>query len=194
MGLYEHFPYTNFHELNLDWIVKEIAVVRNEYQEVKKLAIDLEDLKNKYTEVYALFGELENDFTEFKTDVSNEFNDLQTEFEQKFADQSHRIDVQFTQLETHVNSILTGFNAQLIAMDIKLDNALHNLAQTLTMYNPFTGIEEPMANVIYQLASFHMQDALTAGTYDGFNLTAGTYDAKNLTAYQYDVQGSIYLP
>lgn len=194
MGLYEHWPYANFHELNLDWIVKEIAEVRAEYQAVQQLAIDLEDLKNKYTEVYKLFGELENDFTEFKTDVSNEFNDLQTEFEQKFAAQSHQIDVQFSQLETHVNSILTGFNAQLIAMDIKLDNALHNLAQTLTMYNPFTGIEEPMTNVIYQLASFHMQDALTAGTYDGFNLTAGTYDAKNLTAYQYDVQGSIYLP
>lgn len=24
MGLYEHWPYTNFHELNLDWIVKEM--------------------------------------------------------------------------------------------------------------------------------------------------------------------------
>ena len=194
MGLYEQWPYANFHELNLDWIVKEIAEVRAEYQAVQQLAIDLEDLKNKYTEVYALFGELENDFVEFKNDVNNDFASLQTEFEKKFADQSHQLDVQFTQLETHVNSILTGFNAQLIAMDIKLDNALHNLAQTLTMYNPFTGIEEPMANVIYQLASFHMQDALTAGTYDGFNLTAGTYDAKNLTAYQYDVQGSIYLP
>ena len=194
MGLYEHWPYANFHEMNLDWIVKEIAEVRAEYQAVQQLAIDLEDLKNKYTEVYALFGELENDFVEFKNDVNNNFTNLETEFEQKFADQSHQIDVQFAQLETHVNSILTGFNAQLIAMDIKLDNALHNLAQTLTMYNPFTGIEEPMANVIYQLASFHMQDALTAGTYDGFNLTAGTYDAKNLTAYQYDVQGSIYLP
>lgn len=194
MGLYEHWPYTNFHELNLDWIVKEIGIVREEYQEVQKLAIDLEDLKNKYTEVYALFGELENDFVEFKNDVNNNFTNLETEFEQKFAEQSHQLDVEFTQLESHVNSILTGFNAQLIAMDIKLDNALNNLAQTLTMYNPFTGIEEPMANVIYQLASFHMQDALTAGTYDGFNLTAGTYDAKNLTAYQYDVQGSIYLP
>lgn len=194
MGLYEQWPYANFHELNLDWIVKEIAVVREEYQEVQKLAIDLEDLKSKYVEVYALFGELENDFVEFKNDVNNDFNDLQNEYDQRFTQQTQQINNQFTTLENHVNSILSGFSAQLIAMDIKLDNALHNLAQTLTMYNPFTGIEEPMANVIYQLASFHMQDALTAGTYDGFALTAGTYDAKNLTAYQYDVQGSIYLP
>lgn len=194
MGLYEHWPYANFHELNLDWIVKEIAVVREEYQEVQKLAIDLEDLKSKYVEVYALFGELENDFVEFKNDVNNDFNDLQNEYDQRFTQQSQKINNQFTNLENHVNSILSGFSAQLIAMDIKLDNALHNLAQTLTMYNPFTGIEEPMANVIYQLASFHMQDALTAGIYDGFALTAGTYDAKHLTAYQYDVQGSNYLP
>ena len=28
MALFENFPYTNLHELNLDWILKEIAAVR----------------------------------------------------------------------------------------------------------------------------------------------------------------------
>ena len=186
--------YQNFHEQNLDWIIEQIGVVRAEYQDVKKLSIDLEDLKNKYVEVYALFGELENDFTEFKNEVNNDFEALETEFTAKFDQQTQSLNSQFATLETHVNDLLSGFNGRLIAMDIKLDNAINNLAQTLTMYNPFTGIEEPISNVIYQLASFHMEDALTAGVYDGFQLTAGTYDAKNLTAYQYDVQGSVYLP
>lgn len=194
MGLYEHWPYANFHELNLDWIVKEIAEVRKEYQEVQQLAIDLEDLKNKYTEVYALYEKLESDFISFENDIINDFNVLELDFTNRFKQQTNILDSKFTMLENHVDRILAGFNTQLINMNIKLDNAIENLAQTLTMYNPFTGIEEPLANVIYQLASFHMQDALTAGTYDGFNLTAGTYDAKNLTAYQYDVQGSINLP
>ncbi len=186
--------YQNFHEQNLDWIIEQIGVVRKEYDDVKQLAIDLEDLKSKYVEVYALFGQLESDFTQFKNDVHNDFTALDAEFTDKFNQQSQHLNDQFTTLETHVNGVLTGFNSRLIAMDIKLDNAIDNLAQTLTMYNPFTGIEEPIANVIYQLASFHMEDALTAGTYDGFNLTAGAYDSKNLTAYQYDVQGSVYLP
>lgn len=186
--------YQNFHEQNLDWIIDQIGIVRAEYNDVKNLAIDLEDLKNKYIEVYALFGELENDFTDFKNEVNNDFEALNTEFNDKFNQQTQELNNHFAVLENHVNGTLSGFNSRLIAMDIKLDNAIDNLAQTLTMYNPFTGIEEPIANVIYQLASFHMEDALTAGVYDGFSLTAATYDNKNLTAYQYDVQGSIYLP
>lgn len=31
MGLFEHFPYTNFHDLNLDWILR---VVKDLYQKV----------------------------------------------------------------------------------------------------------------------------------------------------------------
>lgn len=33
MGVFEHFPYTNFHDLNLDWVV----------QELEKLATDVQD-------------------------------------------------------------------------------------------------------------------------------------------------------
>ena len=33
MGIFEHFPYTNFHDLNLDWII----------QELEKLSADVQD-------------------------------------------------------------------------------------------------------------------------------------------------------
>ena len=29
MGAFEQFPYTNFHELNLDWIIKQIKNFQN---------------------------------------------------------------------------------------------------------------------------------------------------------------------
>lgn len=55
MGLFEHFPYTNFHDLNLDWILKTVKELFNkvssqsdwienhqkEYEELKKLYDDL---------------------------------------------------------------------------------------------------------------------------------------------------------
>lgn len=34
MGLFEQFPYTNFHELNLDWILKNQKSVINELQNI----------------------------------------------------------------------------------------------------------------------------------------------------------------
>lgn len=56
MGVFDHFPYTNFHELNLQWILQhfkefiaELAELEdwrrqheNEYEELKKIVDDIE--------------------------------------------------------------------------------------------------------------------------------------------------------
>ena len=33
MGVFEHFPYTNFHDLNLDWIVHELEKLTTDVQD-----------------------------------------------------------------------------------------------------------------------------------------------------------------
>lgn len=43
MGLFEHFPYTNFHELNLEWLLKEMA---KNSQMVKEFAEQLVGINN----------------------------------------------------------------------------------------------------------------------------------------------------
>ena len=43
MGLFENFPYTNFQNLNLDWVLKQI---QNLLATTKKIQVELEDLKN----------------------------------------------------------------------------------------------------------------------------------------------------
>lgn len=56
MGVFDHFPYTNFHELNLDWILKHFkefiaelseledwrAQHEQDYEELKKIVDDIE--------------------------------------------------------------------------------------------------------------------------------------------------------
>lgn len=54
------------------------------------------------------------------------------------------------------------------------------------MYSPFTGEYVPIKTVIYELAQFHLPNAITAEGYDNKELTAQGYDEKELTAYQYD--------
>ena len=57
MGVFDHFPYTNFHELNLDWILKhfkefiaELSELEDwrvqheqDYEELKRLVDQIED-------------------------------------------------------------------------------------------------------------------------------------------------------
>ena len=52
MGLFEQFPFTNFHEMNLDWIVENIKELKSEYDTGK---IDYNNFK---TEVYQKFDNI----------------------------------------------------------------------------------------------------------------------------------------
>lgn len=62
------------------------------------------------------------------------------------------------------------------------------------MYSPFTGEYVPITSVINQLASFHMDEAITAGAYDAKEITAGDYDSLLLSAYDYDFHATSLLP
>lgn len=35
MAVFENFPYTNFHELNLDWIIKKVKDMKTEVEQVQ---------------------------------------------------------------------------------------------------------------------------------------------------------------
>lgn len=193
MGLYEHFPYVNFHELNLNYILEQMAEIEKEIENVKDLAADMEDLKEKYSELSSMYDQLENDFEEFKSAVNAEFYDLAERLSNQIAQEMVSINNEIDAFKNEVNYRLSGFQSELAALNLKLDNAIENLADNLTMVNPFTGETERITSVINMLASFHMEDALTASEYDNLQLTASNYDARQLTAYQYDVLGKQYL-
>lgn len=55
MGLFEHFPYTNFHDLNLDWILK---VIKELFQEVSNQNEWIENHQKEYEELKKLYDDL----------------------------------------------------------------------------------------------------------------------------------------
>lgn len=194
MGLYEHWPYANFHELNLDWILKEMKDVMDEIEKVKDLSQDMEELKEEYTILINMYNQLEEDFITFQTDMNIQFGMLSEQIRTDLARQMRDIRAEIQSFENTVDYRLAGFQNELGTLNQRLDDALENLSDTLRIFNPFTGTLEPISQIIQMLASFHMSDALTAQEYDNLHLTAQTYDNKGLTAYQYDVLGSQYLP
>ena len=50
MGLFEQFPYTNFHELNLDWVLKEWAEQKREFETIAEAFADLKSYVENYFE------------------------------------------------------------------------------------------------------------------------------------------------
>lgn len=59
MGLFEHFPYTNFHELNLDWVIDFARTAKLDIDATKELVSNL--VKNQPAEIQrAVNAELQN--------------------------------------------------------------------------------------------------------------------------------------
>lgn len=56
MGLWEHWPYTNFHELNLDWICRFVKKVRDRLDLIDKAVADAQEARDK-SEEYSLDSE-----------------------------------------------------------------------------------------------------------------------------------------
>lgn len=53
MGLFDNFPYSNFHELNLDWIINEVKNLLSLNGKVEKLAGDVSSLETYVKEYFA---------------------------------------------------------------------------------------------------------------------------------------------
>lgn len=65
MALFENFPYTNFHNLNLDWIIKFC-------EDLKKELPDIQEVSEKADEILARIAELD--------DLDEEFEQLEADF------------------------------------------------------------------------------------------------------------------
>ena len=180
MGLYEHFPYSNYHELNLDWILSK----------VKELQTDIDEI-NAWKETFS--AQINEEFTQLKADIKKEFTDYRTETDAKFEAQRAETNRQFASLTDAVNIRLAAFDGQIADIKSKLADIENNLPTLVHVTNPFTGQSESIQNVINMLADAQRSDALTASAYDALAKTAAGYDAYKITAANYDFHGKSIL-
>lgn len=214
MPLYDSYsklnwPYVNFHELNLDWVVLKVRELDASVAEVLAWKLSWDDTLNAITNELTLLEGRVNDMTAqqiaFIQSVNQRFQDLADQNRQEINaliqsvdDRFHILDLQVTgrldQQDVLINAEIQSMSGQITGLANELEQAILDLGSTFMVSNPLTGEQTTVQGAINALAALHALDALTAGAYDALALTAGTYDAKNLTAYQYDFQGGNYLP
>lgn len=174
---FEKFPYSNFHDLNLDWIIQQV----NTWAEQWKV-------------VYEAYQEFSADLTEIFDDIE-ELQSLTTQNTQRINDleaATGSLNNAMLALSQHVDAVAAIVDSNYTELNNRV-SAIETSA-TFYMYSPFTGQYEPLESVIMELAAFHLQDALTASEYDALDMTASYYDGKQLTAIQYDSSGKTLLP
>lgn len=156
MALWEHFPYTNYHSLNLDWIINKVKELN---EKVVALQEWMEQHKGEYQQLVERVTALENEIDTFETQVRSEFErlkaDLDTDFaaqkaemDQALADTEAEVAAQIELLTKEVNEAISGLDAQfaaltnevrseLVNVKLQVNEALANLNQRILDNNEF---------------------------------------------------------
>lgn len=150
------YPYTDFHELNLDWLLET-------YQEivvhVQTLLDYMAQHKIEYAEAMARLEAVENEINTFEATVQAEFDRLAEEQAQAFAEQTAKLDLAIQQMKDEVNeeivklrsdvaeaiaSFQTQFNqlkasieAEITQLRILINQEIVRLNETLEVNNEY---------------------------------------------------------
>lgn len=185
------FPYSDFHELNLDFMLKKI----------KELEVITADIEDQFSKIVILT----EDYIQQMIDDSIDANNLK--LAQQLIDLKSQITAEYKGYVTaQINTLTVYINNQDVYYDNQakgyadyaLSEAKNYVDQEVMDYtmmiNPITGVYEDVRYVVNDIVSyFHTNDALTAAEYDGLALDADTYDNYEISAYDYDFSGKTIL-
>lgn len=189
---YFYFPFTNLHELNLDWILDALnkmdarldgiigdAVAQaNAYtdQQLQKFKDDFADLQQQ---IYTAMDELRQQQTTFIDQVNASINAINTKVDKLQSDLQAGIDAMrvYTDLAIESNNeyILQQIESQLIGIKV---------------VNYFTGEKVTIQQMFDILAQYHLDNPMTYDQYAAKNVTYDQLAALNITYTQLIINGN----
>lgn len=190
-GFINQFPYSDFHELNLDWLIKKTKEIQTTTTWLVEEFNKIEVLTEEQIQAMINSAIAANNLV-----IAQQLADLKAQITTEYQGW---VQAQINQLTIYIDNQDVYYNglAQNYANQAYLDAKAYIDAEVIDytmMINPITGEYEDVRNVVDDIVSyFHTADALTAGEYDALELTASAYDAYEITAYDYDFSGKTIL-
>lgn len=197
---FNNLPYTNNHELNLDWIITKMKELDVNLQTIEE-RVKASTLEATKEYVDSQLSNLRKDFEDTKKYIDDkivELNNNYSGFTKQTQDQIDLMSQRIYAFEKELKASIIGVNArtdQAIAQNNeylldKIDKGFIN-AKVL---NPFTGEYVTFQSMVDYLAHFHIEGGLTAGTMATRALTAQQVSELNVTAQNLLLHGdSIYI-
>lgn len=174
MAFFDKYPYTDFHELNLDWLIEQMKNLETQVDNLhdtlyQELTTELKEYVNNQIEVLANeFVNLQKEFNalgdEF-TALSGTFDAYKTEIDGKIDAINARITAEINGVNDRTDILIASNNEYLLEqMQVEL--------RQLTVINFFTGEQVPIQDMFNYLAGLHLTDSID---YDTMALRAKTY-------------------
>lgn len=222
MGIFDQFPYSNFHEMNLDWVINEIVKLRGVYDNLQKEIHDAIDFVNNFEKhadeliderislQLSLYDQRIKDLQKQIDEIVNELNK-----DDGIMGMLEAMGIRIDDLQNQINNLNHVLNDEIF----KLLNLMHEykhdidsiiagetakleqyIYETVTkldrldVINPITGVFEDIQNALDDIAAIVSNSyGITAAQYDSLHLSAFDYDAMYLTAEEYSTKGYFQL-
>lgn len=184
MAFWNKYPYTDFHELNADFLLQRLKEIEEYIQGIEA------DLK---AELSAWLKEQLAPYEQTLDELIREVEGLKTETEETLA----AYDTKITNFETQVNNQIAAIRQDLInsiasmsdLMDLKIETnnlwlmneITENVGSLFLVMNPFTGVEVTIQQMVDYLAAFHITDGIDYDTMASRALTYNQFAALNIT-------------
>ena len=210
--LNNRYPYTDFHEANLDFLLQTYQTIIDEINQiltwVNQHEIDYNDAIRRLTAV-------ENEIDTFEAQITQAFDDLAAEQERKFEEQTAKLDASIAAFRREMQAAMAQFEADIanlkrsVEMEIvqlknEINRAIINLNNQLLANNEYiyAYVENRLDEFIdsfpelINLPVYNPVRGSITGLQTAINdlyevscvngLTAFQYDSLGLTAKEYD--------
>ena len=206
MGLFENFPYTNFHELNLDWVIKTMKALD---EKVNSIEDRIYNKSKAYTDEQVAilrneFNSLEDEFIAFKADVNKMFADYTARQDKAFTDYKALVDAQIDLLEQEIRDAKAELQTLLAQANSYTDASMQMLLlqippiigeqiKTALVYNVLTGKYVTIQAMFDYLCMFHAPNAITCGDMFAKNNTCSQIRLYNKTCMEFTTSAKDFV-
>lgn len=157
---FEQFPYTNFHDLNLDWVLKEVKRVS---EAVDKWSTEVLDAAKAYTdEKIAAEAERANQANlELKQSVETAIRDFQNVVNGALSGFQEQLTQQDAEIDANLVAARGYTNAQIAQNNEFLMEEISKGLIDLKVLNLFTGKYVTVQEMFDYLSAFHLTGAIS---------------------------------
>ena len=131
-GFYNKYPYTDFHELNLDWLLANYQALIDKANQIIEWA---NNHQIEYEEAIARLTAVENEIATFEAQITAAFEQLKADLEADFAqqkadlekalaDMKAEVDATVEKLEEDVAAAIAAFENRFIELEAEIKNEL----------------------------------------------------------------------
>lgn len=190
---YNKYPYTDFHELNADFLLQRVKKIEEQLVNIKEeiegeifewvqeqLAPYQEQLNQLIAEVEALQEETEETLAAYDARITafvNEVNGKLAEMRQELVDSIQAVndltDIKIEQNNTYL-----------------LNQISENVGTLFQVLNPFTGTMVSIQEMVDYLSAFHIVDGIDYDTMNTRALTYATWNALGMTYTDLTLHGN----